>query len=162
MYTKQQYVLGLLRIALGWIFLWAFVDKVWGLGYATKPVDAWISGGSPTTGFLKFGTHGPFASFFQSLAGNSLVDCVFMVGLLGIGLALVFGIASRMAYGAGMVLMVLMWLAVVPPEHNPFIDEHVIYFFVLWVLKSSGAERYLGMAERWSRSAIARKLPILK
>src|SRR3712207_7355187 len=47
-----RYVLAGLRLALGWIFLWAFVDKLFGLGFATKAENAWIDGGSPTQGFL--------------------------------------------------------------------------------------------------------------
>ena len=43
---------GLARISLGWVFLWAFLDKTFGLGYATESKDAWIDGGSPTFGFL--------------------------------------------------------------------------------------------------------------
>ena len=67
---------GLLRIAMGWIFLWAFLDKCFGLGFATGrdpetgaidfgSADAWINGGSPTEGFLSFGLHTkePFTSF---------------------------------------------------------------------------------------------------
>ena len=31
------YVWGALRIVFGWIFLWAFLDKLFGLGFATRP-----------------------------------------------------------------------------------------------------------------------------
>ena len=68
-----------LRTALGWTFLWAFLDKTFALGFATGRAEdgtidflgdaAWISGGSPTAGFLTFATGGPFAGFFQSFAG---------------------------------------------------------------------------------------------
>jgi thiosulfate dehydrogenase (quinone) large subunit len=44
------------RIAIGWTFLWAFLDKAVGLGFATQRADAWISGGSPTFGYLTFAT----------------------------------------------------------------------------------------------------------
>lgn len=44
--------LALLRLATGWIFLWAFLDKTFGLGFST-PIDrAWINGGTPSQGFL--------------------------------------------------------------------------------------------------------------
>jgi len=35
--------------------LWAFLDKTFGFGYATKPADARVRGANPTLGFLKFG-----------------------------------------------------------------------------------------------------------
>jgi hypothetical protein len=71
-------IVALLRISLGFIFLWAFADKTFGLGFATTSANAWINGGSPTYGFLTFATKGPFADFFKSLAGNNFVDIVFM------------------------------------------------------------------------------------
>ena len=41
-----------LRIATGFIFLWAFLDKLFGLGYSTASAKSWIHGGSPTKGYL--------------------------------------------------------------------------------------------------------------
>ena len=55
---KIDYVLATLRISLGSIFLWAFLDKMFGLGYATSSEDAWINGGSPTEGYLQFAAGG--------------------------------------------------------------------------------------------------------
>ena len=43
------------RVLLGFEFLWAFLDKTFGLGYATPSARAWINGGSPTKGFLGSG-----------------------------------------------------------------------------------------------------------
>src|SRR5690625_3160916 len=45
-------LLGLVRIFIGFYFLWAFADKLLGLGFSTPKEGAWINGGSPTTGFL--------------------------------------------------------------------------------------------------------------
>ena len=46
--NKTQYVLGLLRLIIGWVFFWAFIDKVFGLGFATTAEKAWLAGVSPT------------------------------------------------------------------------------------------------------------------
>ena len=94
----QKKFLAILRIAMGWTFLWPFFDKLFGLSFSTKPEGAWINGGSPTYGFLTFGTRGPFAEFFQSLAGYIWLDWVFMLSLLLIGLALIFGVGIRQKY----------------------------------------------------------------
>ena len=51
----------LLRLSMGWLFLWGFLDKTFGLNFATTPEDAWLAGGSPTYGFLSYATKGPFA-----------------------------------------------------------------------------------------------------
>src|SRR6059058_2844518 len=64
-----RYAAAAARISLGWIFLWAFVDKLFGLGHETTSAQAWIHGGSPTFGFLKKGAAGPFADFYHSIAG---------------------------------------------------------------------------------------------
>jgi len=53
------YIWALLRFSLGWIFLWAFVDKLFGLGFATESGKGWIDGGSPIFGFLNFAARGP-------------------------------------------------------------------------------------------------------
>ncbi|NQV12207.1 DoxX family membrane protein [Candidatus Uhrbacteria bacterium] len=120
---KEDYVWSILRIVLGWTFLWPFLDKLYGLGFTTAPEASWLAGGSPTFGFLSFATKGPFAEIFQGLAGNVLVDWLFMLGLLLIGLALILGIGVRIAGYAGVTMMVLMFLAgSIPPEHNPLID----------------------------------------
>jgi thiosulfate dehydrogenase [quinone] large subunit len=67
--------------------LWAFVDKTFGLGFATLAERAWVNGGSPTSGFLKMGVNpdSPFKDVFTSLAGQAWVDWAFMLGLLGVG-----------------------------------------------------------------------------
>lgn len=119
---------------MSFIFLWAFFDKTFGLGYATTAERAWIAGTSPTTGFLINGTEGPFAAFFQSLANSSAVDWLFMLGLLGIGLALLIPKYLKWGAVAGIVLMLLMYLASFPPENNPILDEHLIYILVFAVL----------------------------
>ncbi len=57
---------------------------------------AWINGGSPTEGFLKFGADGPFKDFYNSIGGTPLADWGFMLGLLAIGVALTFGAGVRL------------------------------------------------------------------
>src|SRR5215211_1368202 len=109
--------LAVLRIAFGLTFLWAFVDKVFGLGYATKSGKGWIDGGDPTAGFLGKGTSGPFADFYQSLVGDFWVTPLFMIGLLGLGVALTLGIGMRIAAVTGVLLYLLMWSAALPPTN---------------------------------------------
>lgn len=127
----QKLVLLKLRFVMAFIFLWAFFDKTFGLGFATTPDKAWMAGGSPTFGFLSFATKGPFADLFKSLAGVAIVDWLFMLGLLFIGLALLFNKYMKWASIAGALMMMLMWLAVLPPENNPIVDDHIVYALVL-------------------------------
>ncbi|MGB2567285.1 hypothetical protein ACPFP2_02350 [Micromonospora citrea] len=163
--TRQRaarYVWAGTRIALGWIFLWAFLDKAFGLGYATEAKNAWINGGSPTKGFLTFGAAGPFKGIYNDIAGATWADWLFMIGLAGIGVALVLGIGMRIAAAAGALLLVLMWTAVLPPENNPFMDDHLIYAAVLAGLALVGAENTVGLGRAWGNLPIVRKYGWLK
>lgn len=152
----------LLRISIGVVFLWPFFDKLLGLGFSTLPERAWIAGGSPTSGYLMNGTEGPLANAFQSLAGNPVVDYLFMFGLLGVGLAFVLGIALRFASVAGAAMMILLYLSAAPPENNPLIDDHIIYALVLLVLAGLNAGEEIGFSKKWSKSKIVKILPFLK
>jgi thiosulfate dehydrogenase [quinone] large subunit len=144
------------RIALGFVFLWAFVDKLFGLGIATPEAGAWINGGSPTTGFLK-GVEGPFADFFNSLSGQAWADWLFMLGLLGIGVALLFGVAVRLATVSGIILLALLWAASLPLKTNPVIDEHVIYALLLLVIAWGLPNQRLSIAKWWQKQGFVRK-----
>jgi len=132
--NMHKIVLLKLRFVMSFIFLWAFVDKVFGLGFATTAEKAWINGASPTAGFLSFGTHGPFASMFQSLVGMPVVDWLFMLGLLFVGMTLLLNRYVMWGAAAGVVMMLLMWLAALPPENNPIVDDHIVYALVLTLL----------------------------
>lgn len=160
--NKARYIWGVLRILLGWIFLWPFLDKVWGLGFATEAGKGWVDGASPTTGFLSFATKGPFAEVFKGLAGSPAVDWLFMIGLLLIGLALMLGIGVKVASYAGALLLVFMYLAAIPPEHNPVIDDHIIYAVALLGLAAVNAGDHLGFGRRWGNTSLVQKYPILK
>ncbi|PIP86262.1 hypothetical protein COV42_01390 [Candidatus Campbellbacteria bacterium CG11_big_fil_rev_8_21_14_0_20_44_21] len=157
MKTTTQYFIGLLRLLMGFIFLWAFLDKTFGLGFATSFENAWLNGGSPTTGFLTHATKGPFAEIFQSLAGNGLIDVLFMLGLLFVGVTLVFGIMVRLGSLAGVVMLALMYLAsAILPENNPLIDDHIIYAIIMLLFISSDAGSYLGLGKRWDNSSFVK------
>ena len=62
--------LAVLRVSMGFVFLWAFLDKTFGLNYATPSAKAWINGGSPTKGFLASVQVGPLQSLFHAIAGT--------------------------------------------------------------------------------------------
>ncbi|MBI4090486.1 MAG: hypothetical protein HY422_00510 [Candidatus Komeilibacteria bacterium] len=159
--TFQQKLWGLLRIAFGFIFFWAFVDKLFGLGFATTMEKAWLNGGSPTLGFLKLASKGPLAPLYQIIAGTPLVDWLFMLGLLGIGTALLLGIGMRIACYSGAVLVILMYTAVLPPANNPILDEHIIYFFVFLLLGAFNAGDYLGFGVQWKKTGLVKQYPFL-
>lgn len=160
-YAHAWKALAATRIALGFLFLWAFFDKLFGLGFATAAERAWVSGGSPTTGFLKMGVNpdSPFAATFSSLAGQAWVDWLFMFGLLGVGVALLLGIGLRIAAVAGSALMLLMWAALIPLENNPVVDDHIVYALVLWVV--AFGKREYSLTDWWLSNKSVKKNPWL-
>ena len=159
---RARYALAVARLALGWTFLWAFVDKLFGLGFATTAQDAWVNGGSPTFGFLNFATEGKiFHDFFAGMSGPA-ADWLFMIGLLAIGVALTAGIGMRLAAGAGALLLTMMWAAALRLEHNPFMDDHIVYAIVLVALAIFGAGRTWGLGRRWEATKLVQRFPILK
>lgn len=159
---RSEYLFAYVRICLGLIFLWAFFDKLFGLGFATAPGKSWLDGISPTVGFLKFGTTGPFASFYKGLAGNVFVDWFFMIGLLGIGFSLVFGIGVKVAGYSGALLMLLMWSALLPPKNHPFLDDHIVYLIVLLIFTKSNVGQVLSFGNWWSQTNLVKKYKFLE
>ena len=156
-----RHIDAILRISLGWIFLWAFLDKLFGFGLGTAPEKAWLAGGSPTSGFLANSPTGPFANAFNALAGVAWVDWLFMLGLALIGFALILGVGMRIATTAGSLLLLLMWLAVLPPKNNPFLDDHLIYLLVLQALQRTRSEQAWSLNQRWSSLQLVKKHPWL-
>ncbi len=170
---KSLYAWAVLRISLGLTFLWAFFDKLYGLGFSTcrdaktqiithSCKAAWINGGSPTKGFLKFATKGPFASFYQGLSGHVWVDTLFMAALLGLGVALTLGIGMRVAIASGSLLLLMMWSAALWPANHPFIDEHLIYIVILLGLYHVNKQQKWGLRSWWVKQDLVKRFPVLE
>lgn len=167
-HTARAYAFASLRLLTGFVFLWAFLDKAFGFGYATVSGKGWIDDGSPTKGFLSNVAAGPMESTFHSWAGDAWADWLFMLGLLGIGVALVSGIALRLAALAGTLMMALMWMAEWPPaKHlsdggasmstNPIVEYHVIYAVALIALAAASSGDVLGIGKLWARLPVVRR-----
>src|SRR5919197_6112047 len=162
MTTHAARFLAVVRVAVGFVFLWAFLDKTFGFGYATPSARAWINGGSPTKGFLSRVAVGPFESTFHAWAGAAWADWLFMLGLLGIGVALIAGIGLRVAAVSGTVMMLLMWAAEWPlakftsagepsMSTNPIVDYHIIYALALIAVALTYAGNTWGLGRLWAK-----------
>jgi thiosulfate dehydrogenase (quinone) large subunit len=85
-----------------------------------------------------------------------------MLGLLGIGLALILGIGLRVAAVSGTLMMLGMWAAEWPLDKvtsagepsmstNPIVDYHIIYALALIALAVTFAGHTWGLGKRWAR-----------
>jgi thiosulfate dehydrogenase [quinone] large subunit len=158
--TAAAKALAVLRIVTGFIFLWAFLDKMFGLGYSTPAAKAWINGGSPTKGFPRLGRSRPAAGLFPHHRGRQLGRLALHARLLGVGPALIFGIGLRIAAVTGTALMAMMWAAEWPlarGSSNPIVDYHVIYALAAVVFALSYAGHTWGPGGLWSRLALVQE-----
>jgi len=147
-------VLGIARLMIGFTFLWAFLDKLFGFGFATPAGAAWRNGGSPTSGFLggSIANGNPFADvweFFLSI--NPLTDVLFMLGLLGVGLALMLGIGTRVATTSAAAMYTLMYLAAFPIASNPLYDTHLLLAVAVVAMAGLAAGDHVGLGKPWKR-----------
>lgn len=158
--------LAVLRLATGFIFLWAFLDKTFGLGFSTPAERAWINGGTPSQGYLTGdAVVGPLAPLFAAIASPAS-DVLFMIGMLAIGLAVMIGIGLRVSAVVGTAIMVLMYLAEWPfganaASNNPLVDYHIIYALALIVIALTSAGDTWGAGLAWKRLGIVQKQPWL-
>jgi thiosulfate dehydrogenase [quinone] large subunit len=81
-----------------------------------------------------------------------------MLGLLGIGIALTFGIFMRIGCIAGAILYFLMWTVALPPENHPFLDDHILGTISLIVLLATNAGDTWGLG----RTSLARSNPWIR
>jgi thiosulfate dehydrogenase [quinone] large subunit len=155
-------VLAVLRLATGFIFLWAFLDKTFGLGYATPAERAWVNGGTPSQGFLLGdAVVGPLKPFFAAIASPAS-DVLFMLAMLGIGLAVMLGIGLRVSAVIGSFVLLAMYLAEWPigmdaGSTNPIINYHVIYALSLTTIAVTHAGDTWGAGLPWKRLALVRQ-----
>ncbi len=158
--TVATYLWAVTRLCIGWEFLWAFLDKTFGLGHETTAAHAWLVGGSPTRGFLS-GAYGPLAGFYHAIAGAGLVDWLFMLGLLGVGVSMLLGVGKWIGSIAAAVMLMLMWSATLPSANNLFMDDHFVYALVVIGLAFVGANETLGLGKWWSQTGLVRRFPWL-
>lgn len=151
--SPARIALGLLRIVIGWYFLWAFIDKIFGFGFLTASGKGMIDGGNPAQGFM---THavGPFAGFFNSISGP-WADYVFMFGLLAIGVSLITGCGLKLTAIAAVLLLALMYLAEFPLGAdaglytNPLFDDHWVMALAVIVFWFTRAGDTFGLGHWW-------------
>jgi uncharacterized membrane protein YphA (DoxX/SURF4 family) len=141
----RLYALTILRIAIGWHFLFEGISKLLTPSWSSADyllLSNWI-----------------FAGFFHWIAGNptllGMANIIVTWSLILIGLSLFLGLLDRLVSIAGMTLIALFWLANppltgldfgVPHEGNYLmVDKNLVEFFALMVLCLFPTGKYLGL-----------------
>jgi len=142
MKIKETFLVAVIRFLFGVTFLWAAVDKIFGLGFSTcrsgaeviyMCSSAFAKGGNVTAGYLG-SSNGPLADIFLKLAGQSWVNWAFLIMLVIAGVTLIFNKYTKIGAWVGAVLVLMMYASHFPPSTNPFVDDHLIYFFTLLLI----------------------------
>ena len=141
----QKFAIGLLRIAIGWHFLYEGFTKLFTPGWSAA-------------GFLEMSS-GPFGKIFQAVAASpgllEIVDFINIWGLILIGIMLIFGLYSNIAIYGGVLLLSMYYLANPPLIKNDFgppaegsyliVNKNLIELLALIVLAILKAGRYYGL-----------------
>ena len=152
-------VLLVLRLAVGWHFLYEGVAKMLIPGWTAAP-------------YLVL-THGAFSGFFHWLASSPgllrAVDLFNIWGLTLIGLALILGCFCRTASAFGILLLALYYFAHPPfiqsdfriplEGHYLFVDKNIVELMVLLVFLVLPSGQLWGLErlmERWRESKAAK------
>lgn len=121
----------LLRVSLGWLFLYAGYSKL------TAP------NGFSAKQFL-INLHGPFAGIYLPMAGNPIVDNLVVWGEILIGICLILGVLVRFSSFWGIVMMLLFYFAQYPPEHSLIVNDQLMYALIFGYLMVSNAGYFWG------------------
>ena len=159
---KGKIALAVLREVLGFMLIWAFFDKLLGLGRLTDKSAAMINGGSPTEYYLSQLVSGPFEGMWNALAGNQFIDLLLMFGLFAVGFALMFGIASRLSVIGMVIMMVLMYTLCIPPDDNILVDYHIAYICGILAVYWLGGFDRISLKKYWNELPIVKDYKILQ
>lgn len=151
MSTVQKVSLVLVRLSMGWLFLYAGVTKLMNPAWSA---EGYLRGAKTFPGlFAWFASSDvlPFTNFLNEW------------GLTLVGAALILGVFVRLASVAGVILMALYYLPILdfpyPNPHSYLVDEHVIYAFAFFVLASFRAGRVYGLENWCAGLPLCRRFP---
>lgn len=155
-----------LRLVMAWVFLQAGLEKLSEGGWTNL-------GGFSAEGYLVQGVAeaNPLKPVFMWFADMLwLFDPLVMLGQIGIGLALLFGVLFRFSALMGAIQMFFFWtggwqgglMEGFPVEHGFFVTSELVYLLLLFGLSAVGAGRIYGLDERIERLEFVRQRPWLR
>lgn len=138
MTNSQKITLFLLRVSLGWMFLYSGLSKVLAPSWSAE-------------GYIKNAK--TFVSFYQWLTDPNILPIINFLnewGQTALGIALILGIFVRISSILGALMMFLYYFPILEfpyvGTHSFLVDEHIIYAFTLIYLSAVRAGRAYGLA----------------
>lgn len=140
----QKIAIFLLRVSMGWVYLYA------GSKLLLNPSNS-------AAGYLQGAK--TFTGIYHWLAGSDIVSVITFINewaLFLLGVSLVLGIFVRWSSILGAILMLLFYFPVLQFPYigttSFIIDEHIVYALVLILLGALGAGHIWGLDKFFSKS----------
>ena len=134
---KKKVMIFLLRVAMGWLMLYAGVIKITDPKWSAK-------------GYLLSAK--TFSGFYQWLASDSILPVANFFNEWGpvlIGVSLIVGLWVKISSLSGALLMILYYFPILvfpyAGEHSYIVDEHIIYILVFILFFALNAGRHWGL-----------------
>lgn len=135
--NTQNIILFLLRIAMGWVFLFA--------AYRQIPNSEWSAAGFLTNSSL----FPSFFNFFTTPEILPIINTLIPWAHLFIGLGLFLGIGMRLASSGGATLMFLYYIprldGFMIGQNNFIVEYHLVYTLIIIYLFIADAGRVYGL-----------------
>ena len=122
---------------------------------------AWINGGSPTEGYLKFGADGPFKEFYNRIAGAAWADWASCRSPLHRRRTDLRGRHADRCHRRRHPLRDDVDRRP-PPENNPIIDDHILGAISLVALALVNAGDTWGFGKFWAANKFVKDNPVLR
>jgi uncharacterized membrane protein YphA (DoxX/SURF4 family) len=156
------YLLVLIRVAIGWLFLYEGITKIIAVNWSAAPYLA--------------GTRWITAPLFQWMAESSgliaVVDFLNIWGMILIGLGLMLGLFTRLASAGGAIMLLFYFLAYPPvpgymlgvPVEGSYlwVNKNLIEFFILVAFAFISPEYLFGLDRfyaRWREEKARQPIP---
>lgn len=160
--STAAWLLTIVRIAIGWHFLYEGIVKLTDGSWSSAPYLA--------------GSKWIFAPIFNAMASSSaittVVDLINIWGMILVGLGLITGLLVRLASGAGALMLFFYFVAYPPvpgytagvPVEGSYlwINKTLIEFFMLLVFAFAGSGYHFGLdrlVKRWKEEKARKPVP---
>lgn len=149
----EKISISLLRISLGFLFLYSGVTKILNTDWSSIK---YLQNAKTFTGMYSWMAQPSILPYINSI--NEW-------GQILLGISLVLGIGMRLSTTLGAILMTLYYFALPFPHPNPqsfIVDEHVIYALIMIYLGAVRAGRIYGIETWCSKLPLCSKYPKLR